>query len=149
MIDYYQTDSQDIYTQTVQIDPLAPLPGGGTLTAPPETTGVQVAQWRGGVWVVLAQRPPQPEPVVQIPHQCSPAQGLIALYATKGITEQHIADAIELIPDPVQRYTAQIGYTRATQWERQSATMQAMAALLGLTEADLDALFTFAAGVQV
>ena len=150
MTDYHLIDPQGMYTQTVQIDPLAPLPGAGTLTAPPETTGTQVAQWHGDAWTVLPERPALPEPAPPpVPQQCTPAQGLIALYATKGITEQHIADAIALIPDPVQKYTAQIGYTRATQWERQSATMQAMAALLGLTEADLDALFTFASGVQV
>lgn len=90
--------------------------------------------------------PGTPEP---IPDRCSPAQGLIALYALKQITEQDIATSIASITDPVQRYTAQIGYSRATQWERGSATMQAMAALLGLSEADLDALFAYAVGVQV
>jgi hypothetical protein len=83
------------------------------------------------------------------PQSCTPAQGLIALYALKQITEQDIATSIASITDPVQRYTAQIGYSRATQWERGSATMQAMAALLGLSEADLDALFAYAVGVQV
>ena len=150
MIDYHQTDPQGIYTQTVQIDPMAPLPGAGTLTAPPETTGTQVAQLRGDAWMVLPERPPLPEPPPPpVPTSCSPAQGLVALFAVKGITEDAIHAAIAQIPDPVERYKAQIGFTRATQWERQSATMQAMAALLSLSEADLDALFTFAAEVQV
>lgn len=91
--------------------------------------------------------PPLPEPVV--PAICTPAQGLVALYAVKGITESAVNTAIAAIPDPVQRYTAQIGFQRATEWHRGSATMQAMAALLGLSESDLDALFTYAAGVQV
>ena len=150
LIDYYQTDRQDIYTQTVQIDPMAPLPGAGTLTAPPETTGTEVAQWRGDAWLILPERPPLPEPPPpSVPQSCTPAQGLVALYAVKGITEDDVHAAITQIPDPVQRYTAQIGFTRATLWERQSATMQAMALLLSLSEADLDAMFTFAAGVQV
>lgn len=85
----------------------------------------------------------------QRPSVCTPAQGLIALYAFKGITEADITGAIERIADQAQRYTAQIGYTRATTWERESATMQALAALLGLTEEDLDALFTYAVGVRV
>ena len=84
-----------------------------------------------------------------VPTSCTPAQGLIALYALKGLTEQQILDAIAQIPDPVQKYTAQIGYSRAITWERESATMQAMAALLGLAEADLDALFAYAVKVQV
>ncbi len=91
--------------------------------------------------------PPLPEPVV--PVICTPAQGLVALFAIKGITEADVSAAIAAIPDAVQRYMAQIGFQRATAWERNSATMQAMAALLGLSESDLDALFTYAAGVQV
>lgn len=80
---------------------------------------------------------------------CTPAQGLIALYAIKQLTEQDILHAIAQIADPVQRYTATIGYQRATTWERGSATMATMAQLLGLTEADLDELFAYAVGVKV
>ena len=87
--------------------------------------------------------------VIPAPTTCTPAQGLIALYALKQLTEQDILDAIAQIPDPVQRYTATIGYQRATTWERGSATMQAMAQLLALTEEDLDALFAYAVGVKV
>ena len=92
--------------------------------------------------------PPEPQPP-QVPAVCTPAQGLVALFAIKQITEQDVATAIAAIPDPVQRYTAQIGFHRATAWERSSATMQAMSALLSLSETDLDALFSYAAGVQV
>lgn len=150
MTDYHQTDSQGIYTATVQIDPMAPLPGAGTLTAPPETMGSEVAQWRGDAWLILPERPPLPDPQpAPVPTSCSPAQGIVSLYAIKGITEDDVHAAIEQIPDAVERYKAQVGFTRATQWERQSATMQALASLLGLTEQDLDALFVFAAGVKL
>lgn len=91
--------------------------------------------------------PPLPEPVV--PVICTPAQGLVALFAIKGVTEADVSAAIAAIPDAVQRYMAQIGFQRATTWERNSATMQALAALLGLSESDLDALFTYAVGVRV
>ena len=88
-------------------------------------------------------------PAPPTPTSCTPAQGLIALYALKQLSEQDILDAIAQITDPVQRYTTTIGYQRATTWERGSATMQAMAQLLGLTEADLDRLFAYASGVVV
>lgn len=88
---------------------------------------------------------PAPPP----PTSCTPSQGLIALYALKQITEQDIFDAIAQIPDPVQRYTATIGYQRATTWQRGSATMATLAQLLGLNSADLDALFAYAAEVAV
>ncbi len=86
---------------------------------------------------------------VPAPTTCTPAQGLIALYAIKQLTEQDILDAIAQIPDPVQRYTATIGYQRAITWQRGSATMTTMAQLLGLNSADLDALFAYAAEVAV
>ena len=84
-----------------------------------------------------------------VPTSCTPAQGLVALYALKGITEDSILTAIAQILDPVQRYTAQIGYSRAITWERESQTMQAMAALLSLSEQDLDDLFIYAAEVEI
>lgn len=84
-----------------------------------------------------------------IPSSCTPAQGLVALFAVKGITEDDILAAIGQIADPVQQYTARIGLQRATSWERTSPTMQAMAALLGLTEQDLDDLYTLAVTVVV
>ena len=83
------------------------------------------------------------------PKRCTPAQGLVALFALKQITEDHVLDAIAQIPDPVQQYTARIGYQRATTWERGSQTMIVMAQLLQLSDEDLDTLFSYAAGVQV
>lgn len=83
------------------------------------------------------------------PTSCSPAKGLVALYALKQITEDHVLEAISQIPDQVQQYTARIGYQHATTWERVSPTMQAMAQLLQLSEEDLDALFSYAVTVQV
>lgn len=150
MIDYHLIDPQGIYTQTMQIGSHGTLPGAGTLTAPPETTDTQVAQLRGDAWLILSERPLLPEPLPPpVPQQCSPAQGLVALFAVRGITENDIRQIIDQIPDPVQKYTAQIGFNRTTQWERRSAMMQIMASLLGLTESDLDALFTFAADVII
>lgn len=118
-----------------------PYPEAGFIEAP---EGV-VCGW---LWdgEVFTPAPPAPEPV---PASCTPAQGLVALFAVKGITEDQLLAAIDQIPDEVQRYTAKIGFQRATTWERGSPTMQAMAALLGLTEQDLDDLYTLAVTVVV
>ena len=94
----------------------------------------------------------EPVPVAELAQAtkvCSPAQGLVALYAIKGLTESDIAAVIASIPDPVQRYTASIGFNRATEWRRNSDTMQAITGLLGLSEEDIDALFAYAATVRV
>lgn len=80
---------------------------------------------------------------------CSPAQGLVALFAIKQITESDVTATIAAITDPVARYTSQVAFARATEWRRDSASMQQLAALLGLTESDLDALFAFAVTVAV
>jgi hypothetical protein len=71
------------------------------------------------------------------------------LYSQKQLTEQDILDAIAQVEDPVERYTATIGYQRATTWERSSATTAVMAELLGLTDEDLDELFAYAVGIAV
>ena len=107
-------------------------------------------EWRQS-WAVdpLSQQEIDAALLAGVPQSCTPAQGLVALFAVKGITDADVATAIAGIPDAAQRYTAQIGFTRATVWERTSATMQAMAALLGLSEIDLSTLFTYAAGVHV
>ena len=42
-----------------------------------------------------------------------------------------------------------IAFARATEWKRDSVSIQQLSALLGLTESDLDALFEFAAKVTV
>lgn len=92
----------------------------------------------------------QDVPAVSVtPQSCSPAQGLVALYAIKQITESDVNVAIAGIADPVNRYTAQVAFARATEWWRDSASMQKLASLLSLTEQDLDALFEFAVTVVV
>ena len=91
--------------------------------------------------------PPEPEPAT--PTVCSPAQGLVALFAIKQITESDVNATIAAITDPVARYTSQVAFARATEWRRDSASMQQLATLLGLTESDLDALFAFAVTVAV
>ena len=80
---------------------------------------------------------------------CSPAQGLVALYAVKQITEADVNATIAAITDPVLRYTSQVAFARATEWRRDSVSIQQLSALLGLTESDLDTLFEFAAKVTV
>ena len=112
------------------------------ITAPPDFDVERVGEYVYADGVLTLPDPPAPT-------VCTPAQGLVALFALRGIEEQDVLDAIAAVPDPVQRYTAQIGFLRATEWRRDSGTMQAMAALLGLGQADLDALFGYAAGVQV
>ena len=105
-------------------------------------------QHPGKWWLAEVQDVPTP-PTPATPTVCSPAQGLVALFAIKQITESDVNATIAAITDPVLRYTSQIAFARATEWRRDSVSIQQLAALLGLTESDLDALFAFAVTVTV
>lgn len=92
-----------------------------------------------------------PLPVVekQVPQSCTPAQGLVALFVLKNITQDQLNAKIDAIEDPVLRYTTCVGFTRATEWRRASPSMSLMGEILSLTDYDLDELFTYAATVEV
>lgn len=117
----------------------APWMGRAGKTAPTYDPATQGCFWRDNAWVVE-----DVVPVVEVPEEVTPAQGLMALYVLKGITEDDVLAAIGTIPDATLRYQAQIAYGKATSWQRYSTTMQATAALLALTEQDMDDLFTLA-----
>lgn len=93
--------------------------------------------------------PEPPTPAEPVPRSCAPAQGLVALYAVKQITEDDIRTVIDGITDPVTRYTAKIGYERATVWEEGSPTMQMMQAAFNLSDSDMGELFDYAVQVKV
>ena len=102
-----------------------------------------------GAWRLAEVQDIPAEPAPATPTVCSPAQGLVALYAIKQITESDVTATIAAITDPVVRYTTQVAFARATEWRRDSASMQQLATMLGLTESDLAALFEFAVKVAV
>ena len=106
-------------------------------------------QLHPGKWRLAEVQDVPATPTPATPSVCSPAQGLVALFAIKQITESDVNATIAAITDPVARYTSQIAFARATEWKRDSASIQQLATLLGLTESDLDALFAFAVTVAV
>ena len=108
-----------------------------------------VEQQHPGKWRLAEVQDVPAEPVPATPSVCSPAQGLVALFALKQITESDVNATIAAITDPVARYTSQVAFARATEWRRDSVAIQQLSALLGLTESDLDALFAFAVTVAV
>ena len=106
-------------------------------------------QQHPGKWRLAEVQDVPTPPTPATPTVCSPAQGLVALFAIKQITESDVNATIAAITDPVARYTSQVAFARATEWRRDSASIQQLSALLGLTESDLDALFEFAVKVTV
>ena len=125
------------------------LDANGAVANRIEASEAFVEAMHPGRWRLADVQDVPAEPAPATPTMCSPAQGLVALFAIKQITESDVNATIAAIPDPVARYTSQIAFARATEWRRDSASIQQLAALLGLTESDLDALFAFAVKVTV
>lgn len=153
----FQTDEQGYFIGITEAyeSPLEPgvfhIPAGAHEDEPPYLNEPGVTYWRrvDGAWKLENIPTPPESPPPETPKVCSPAQGLVALFAIKRITEDDVLAEIARIPDEVLRYTAKIGYQHATSWERSSPTMQTMAQLLQLSEIDLDELFAYASGVAV
>ena len=122
---------------------------GNTVTNVILATTEFAEQQHPGKWRLAEVQDVPTAPTTSTPTVCSPAQGLVALFAIKQITEDDVNATIAAITDPVLRYTSQVAFARATEWRRDSASIQQLATLLGLTESDLDALFAFAVTVAV
>jgi hypothetical protein len=92
----------------------------------------------GSTWAAPA---PEPTP---IPRTASMRQARLALLQIGKLSA--VDTAIAALPSPAKE-AAQIEWEYATEVTRDSALMQQLAAAIGLTEADLDSLFTTAAGL--
>lgn len=87
----------------------------------------------------VAQDPPAPVPYV--PYTVTPFQAKAAIYAAGLLpaVEAAIASAPKV---------AQLAWSDATEFTRDSPTIATMAAALGLTSAQVDALFVAAAAIE-
>ena len=96
-----------------------------------------------------AELVPEPEPVEVsvVPQSVSRAQGKLALIQA-GLWPAAIA-FVDGITDPVQKVYAEVALNDTQEWRRDSAFLASAAAALGLSEAQLDALFITAEGIQL
>lgn len=95
-----------------------------------------------GVEILPYVEPPEP-----VPQQITRAQGKAAL-----IMQGHwqaVLDYVASIQDPTQRALANVALHDTATWERSSPFLNAAAAGLGMTDAQLDALFIQAAGIAL
>lgn len=86
--------------------------------------------------------PPTPQPVL-IPQIVSRFQARAALHLA-GLLD----DVEALMAAPGTPALAKLAWADAQEFKRTSPTVQTMAAAIGLTEAQLDELFTTAAGID-
>lgn len=113
---------------------------------PVEADGVWLQQWSVEP---LTQQEIDDARRAQVPQSCTAAQGERALFDLRGITDADVLAAIDQIQDADNRYRARSAYQRATEWRRDSETTQTLAAILALSESDMNALFTYAVTMRV
>lgn len=145
-----QLDANGYFAGAVEADesPLEPgvflIPGGAIDVTPPNVPQGKVALWQNG-WVFV--NPPEPEqeepPLDGVPQVVTRFQARAALHLAGLLTTVE-----SLMTDPQTDMLARLAWQDAQEFRRQSPTMLFMAATLGLTDAQLDALFTTAAGIE-
>jgi hypothetical protein len=113
---------------------------GATELAPPEhDPQVSSAMFRDGAWQVVHA---DPEPFA-VPAQVSRFQARAAIY------QAGLFDAVEaLMANPATPMLTRLAWADAQVFQRDSDTVLAMAAALGLDDAALDALFISAATIE-
>lgn len=145
-----QLDANGYFAGAVEADesPLEPsvflIPGGAIDVTPPNVPQGKVALWQNG-WVFV--NPPEPEqeepPLNGVPQVVTRFQARAALHLAGLLTTVE-----SLMTDPQTDMLARLAWQDAQEFRRQSPTVLSMAATLGLTDAQLDALFTTAAGID-
>ena len=107
--------------------------------------GMGIGWMWDGTFFVAPPMPEPPEPPTPfVPTSVTKRQACLALHAIGKLAA--VDTAIAGLPEP-QRTTAQIEWQYAGQIERHSAMTLTLAALLSLSEDQLDALFTSAAAL--
>lgn len=145
-----QLDANGYFAGAVEADesPLEPgvflIPGGAIDVTPPNVPQGKVALWQNG-WVFV--NPPEPEqeepPLDGVPQVVTRFQARAALHLSGLLTTVE-----SLMTDPQTDMLARLAWQDAQEFRRQSPTVLSMAGALGLTEQQLDDLFTTAAGIE-
>lgn len=138
MITVYLIDGAGVYAGSREVSRHAALPRC-TLTAPPATTGTEVAQWDGAAWAVLAERPPVPAPTRASPVVPMPA--FVFALDDAGTQETAVDAVIAALPAGKPKRRIKVWWAKSTEIRRQSPQLAALAALMAWTDAQLDALF--------
>lgn len=146
-----QLNASGYFTGTVIADesPLEPgaylIPGGAIDVPPPNIPAGKVALRQGNSWVFVL--PPEPEeetpPVDGVPQSVTRFQALAALHLGG-----YLPTIEAIMAAPETPILSKLAWANALSFERSSPTLTALAGALNLSDADLDALFTTAAGVE-
>lgn len=121
------------------------IPGGAVDVPPPEVPEGKVALFQGGAWVFVT--PPGDEdedpPVAGVPQVVSRFQARAALHLAGLLAQIELVMADEETP-----MLTRLAWRDAQEFRRTSPAVLSISASLGLTDEQLDALFTTAAGIE-
>lgn len=149
MIDAHIIDSRGVYLRTEQVDEMGAQPAGAVYDALPPQQGGCTRMYVGGGWVQVldAEVPPVPVPPVEppaVPPAVTMRQARLALLGA-GLLDD-VDAAINAMPSP-QKEAARIEWEYSQEVQRHNGFVSVLAPMLGLTEAQTDALFVVAAGL--
>lgn len=136
-------DDYGRYSGSMAIDLGAPLPENATFISPPN----EVDEWiyKAGVWVPVPTGPlAQLYNIPPVPQEVSNIQAFAAIKYF-GLLPDVKAYMAALPEDDLDRVT----WEKATVFKRTSPTLQTIATAFSLTDPDLDAMFSYAATVEV
>jgi hypothetical protein len=105
--------------------------------------GGDISEWEDLIAEIEAEWVPPPPPPVVIPQVVSRFQARAALHLAGLLTQVEA-----MMQDPATDMLAKLAWTDAQEFRRTSPTVLAMSQALGLTDAQLDELFTVAAGIE-
>lgn len=107
---------------------------------PAGTVQVPIKPGEGYAWTGSTWAPPAPvEPVVVVPQVVTRRQARQALLLAGRL--QDVQPAIDAIADPLQRGMVQIEWDDSQEFRRDWPSLNLLASTVGMTAADLDALF--------
>lgn len=136
----YTIDSNCIFSGIFDVqDIYAPVPVGVDV-APPELTGTEVAKWNNGEWCILTEYPAASAFAMQVPQQVSMRQARLALL------DVGLLDDVEAIITAAGR-AAQIEWEYAATVDRNHPVIAIVQQQQGMTDSQIDALFTSAAAL--
>jgi len=139
-------DARGVYLRTEQVDPMGPQPAGAVYGVVPAAQEGHTRLWRGE-WAQVpdADVPPVPAPPPPaVPPAVTMRQARLALLGA-GLLDD-IDAAINSLPSP-QKEAAKIEWEYSQEVQRHNGFVSVLAPMLGLTEAQTDALFLTAAGL--
>lgn len=137
----YAFDDRRVFSGAIDVDPMGAVPPG-LLEAPPAMEDGEVAQAQNGAWVVLPEYPAtEPPPVPPVVPMLNARLALIA-GGHMGAVNAHLAGMVGVDGDQARAY-----FEFAQSVRRDHSLVDGLRVALGLTPAQIDAMFIAAAAL--